>query len=187
MYLDAALRAVLERDAADVVAWLRDLQVRFSGTAQAVELITHRVKSERSIAQKLEAFPHLVVNTMQDIIGCRAVCVNGVGVRAVNREIVAHFGARVPRAPRARRTELGYLSWHAVLEPVPGGPGYRTEIQVRTLTQHAWARTSELLAYKKGDRAEALMAELRMLSRDLDEQDRRIEDLFRQAWPEGHQ
>ena len=58
---------------------------------------------------------------------------------------------------------------------------------MRTLTQLAWARTSELLAYKKGDQAEALMAELRGLSRDLDEQDRRIEDLFRQAWPEGDQ
>ena len=101
-----------------------------------------------------------------------------------HREIVSHFAARVPGAPRARRTELGYLSWHAVLEPVPGGLGYRTEIQGRTLTQHAWARTSELLAYKKGDQAEALMVELRRLSRDLDEQDRRIEDLFRQVWPE---
>jgi hypothetical protein len=105
---------------------------------------------------------------MQDIVGCRAVCVNSLGVRAVNREIVAHFGARVPRAPRARRTELGYLSWHAGLEPVPGGPGWRTEIQVRTLTQPAWARTSELLAYKPGDKAEALMALLvdRVLDRD---------------------
>lgn len=83
MYLDAAVRAVLEREAADVVAWLRELQVRFSGTAQAVELIMDRVKSERSIAQKLEAFPHLAVGTMQDIIGCRAVCVNGLGVHAV--------------------------------------------------------------------------------------------------------
>ena len=123
MCLDGAVRAAVEREAADVVTWLRDLQTRFSGTAQAVELITHRVKSEQSIAQKLEAFPHLVVDTMQDIVGCRAVCVNSLGVRAVNREIVAHFGAMVPRAPRARRTELGYLSWHAVLEPVPGGPG----------------------------------------------------------------
>ena len=84
--------------------------------------------------------------------------------------------------------------WHADSVPhagrgLPAGPvagAARTAVvRLCQAKRAAVDTTSELLAYKKGDQAEALMAELRMLSRGLDEQDRRIEDLFRQAWPEG--
>lgn len=117
---------------------------------QTDALVVQRLKRSRSILGKLVRAPSMRLTQMQDIGGCRAVFSSIESVYELKSSYldskgkyeVVHVDDYI-RAPKAS----GYRSLHLVLKykskKYPQYDNLLLEVQVRTLTQHAWATAVE--------------------------------------------
>lgn len=132
-------------------------------------IVAQRMKRLPTIIDKLERHPDMVVTTMQDFGGCRAIMssldevialaddLKGTS-RAKNKIVREYDYIFGPPGPR----NSGYRGIHLVYEyqaTKVAYHGYRVELQIRTQLQHSWATAVETmdlfsgteLKYSKGD------------------------------------
>jgi Region found in RelA / SpoT proteins len=114
-------------------------------------LVAQRLKRLASIRHKLERFPGFNVAQMQDLGGCRAVVSN---VKSVNNLVRFYLEESRQKHPLVRHDPYidhpkssGYRGVHLVYayqsDKVHTWNGLRTELQIRTRLQHAWATAVE--------------------------------------------
>lgn len=122
--------------------------------------IEHRVKTEKSLAGKLERrsgwFSTLA--DVYDVLGLRIIClfsdeIDKIG-SLVEKTFVIDRARSYDRRALIKADSFGYLSRHYICS-LPTGAGWpdelcgiQFEIQIRTLLQHAWAVTEHDLGYK---------------------------------------
>ncbi len=118
-------------------------------------LVARRMKRMPSIAGKLQRFPDMRVSRMQDIGGARVIVDSVEDVYALYDCLVASkdkYGHELELPPKdyiARPKPDGYRSLHQVFRYSSRENqhlnGLRTELQIRTRLQHAWATAVETL------------------------------------------
>lgn len=122
--------------------------------------IEHRVKTEKSLAGKLERSGgwYSTLEDLFDILGLRIICyftdeIDRIGKLVEERFVIDREHSSDKRA-LIKADAFGYLSLHYICS-LPYGAGYpdnicgkKFEIQIRTVLQHAWAAIEHDLGYK---------------------------------------
>jgi len=173
-HLDAHCEAILQeyRDAlpqckAVAKEVYNTLKSTFEQAGLLVAAIEYRVKSEDSLAGKLElkGGKYKSLADITDIIGLRVITFYTDDVdkvaSAVERLFVVDWDNSVDKRKIHEIDSFGYLSLHYICSK-EGFP-YRFEIQMRTVLQHAWANMNHDTGYKSG--VEVPKVYLRNLSR----------------------
>ena len=114
--------------------------------------ITHRLKREESIINKLREQTITDLTSMQDIGGLRVVVADGEMIELVSQGIVAalsdHQIVREKDYLTSPRS-TGYRSLHKIVrfgaEQKSPFTGLRLELQIRTRLQHCWATAVEIM------------------------------------------
>lgn len=122
--------------------------------------IEHRVKTEKSLAGKLERNSGLYssLEDLTDILGLRVICFFTDEIDKIGKQVEEKFTIDWENFSDKRRLikadSFGYLSLHYICS-LPTGAGYpdnicekKFEIQIRTVLQHAWAAIEHDLGYK---------------------------------------
>lgn len=125
--------------------------------------IQSRLKKWESIQEKIDSgrfTPKKSIFELQDIVGLRAILLFQRDVNSFNELIHSNFF--INRSYNSIRNlqdnQFGYLSIHTIISipenwsNVPtfhGMKGFIAELQIRTLSQHSWAETSQFFQYKK--------------------------------------
>ncbi|WP_024335508.1 RyR domain-containing protein [Desulfotignum balticum] len=139
-------------------------------TYSPLAIVQVRAKTLSSFTAKavLKAWKyHDPVNQFTDLCGARVITQTQVEVDRISRFIQDHFVIDIANSIDKRTTlgvsEFGYLSVHYIVQvssqkkdpildiPVPpelAAGGFKAEIQVRTMLQHAWAGISHDSLYK---------------------------------------
>lgn len=122
--------------------------------------IEHRVKGEQSLEGKLykNGEWYQKFEDLTDILGARVICYFGDEVdkfgKLVEREFVIDWENSSDKRALIKADTFGYLSLHYIcsLPENKGYPkelcGWRFEIQIRTMLQHAWSAINHDLGYK---------------------------------------
>ncbi|MGM9683061.1 MAG: GTP pyrophosphokinase family protein [Eubacteriales bacterium] len=122
--------------------------------------IEHRVKTEKSLAGKLERSGdwYSTFDDLMDILGARVICffsdeIDKIG-KKVEKAFVIDWEYSSDKRALIRADSFGYLSLHYICS-LPFGDkwpdeicGKRFEIQIRTTLQHTWAAINHDLGYK---------------------------------------
>jgi ppGpp synthetase/RelA/SpoT-type nucleotidyltranferase len=113
--------------------------------------IARRLKRLESIKIKLQRFPQMELDRMQDIGGTRAVfnTLDQVKEYINNIKIIDNNSFKIIKENDYITTpkEDGYRSYHIVFECLLDNlKGYRVELQVRDLKEHYWATAVEILS-----------------------------------------
>ena len=144
-------RPVFEKLQATVPEQIRTV---FAETGIVVASIESRIKSEESLAGKLElkGTKYATLKDITDIFGVRIITfyVDDVDKVAsvVDRLFDVDWENSVDKRKLHEIDSFGYLSLHYICS-VPDCP-YRFEIQMRTILQHAWANMNHDTGYKSG-------------------------------------
>lgn len=144
-------RPVFEKLQATVPEQIRTV---FAETGIVVASIESRIKSEESLAGKLElkGTKYATLKNITDIFGVRIITfyVDDVDKVAsvVDRLFDVDWENSVDKRKLHEIDSFGYLSLHYICS-VPDCP-YRFEIQMRTILQHAWANMNHDTGYKSG-------------------------------------
>lgn len=115
--------------------------------------VSQRLKRVPSIITKLQRNPNMKLSTIQDIGGCRAVVED---IPAVEK-LMALYGAPIRDYIQHPKSD-GYRSVHFIDQYEPSDSKYeqlsgkKTEVQVRTRLQHAWATAVETVDSILGQR-----------------------------------
>ena len=173
-HLDAHCEAILQeyRDAlpqckAVAKEVYNTLKSTFEQAGLLVAAIEYRVKTENSLAGKLElkGGKYKSLADITDIIGLRVITFYTDDVdkvaSAVERLFVVDWDNSVDKRKIHEIDSFGYLSLHYICSK-EGFP-YRFGIQMRTVLQHAWANMNHDTGYKSG--VEVPKVYLRNLSR----------------------
>ncbi len=126
----------------------------------SVLTIEHRVKTEKSLAGKLERSGgwYNTFDELMDILGCRIVCfladeIDTIG-KKVEETFVIDWENSSDKRALIKEDAFGYLSLHYICT-LPFGKGWpdeicgkKFEIQIRTILQHAWAVIEHDIGYK---------------------------------------
>ncbi|MBR4735968.1 MAG: hypothetical protein IK052_07750 [Bacteroidales bacterium] len=159
--LDPHCQAILEEyrqakpsceEAADVIKAMLEMVFRQSGLIVAA--IESRVKTERSLAGKLElkGAKYASLADITDIVGVRVITfyIDDVDkvASAVERLFKVDWENSVDKRKLHEIDSFGYMSLHYICS-MEGFP-YRFEIQMRTVLQHAWANMNHDTGYKSG-------------------------------------
>ncbi|MBR5923892.1 MAG: hypothetical protein IKZ60_00385 [Bacteroidales bacterium] len=159
--LDPHCQAILEeyrdnlplfRESAEKIHTLLENTFREAGLMVAA--IEYRVKSEDSLAGKLElkGAKYKSLQDITDIIGLRVITfyIDDVDkvASAVERLFKVDWDNTVDKRKVHEIDSFGYLSLHYICY-LDGAP-YRFEIQLRTVLQHAWANMNHDTGYKSG-------------------------------------
>ncbi len=118
--------------------------------------LARRLKRLSSIRLKLQRFPNMQLDRMQDIGGVRAVFKNTEQAKEYAKKIISLYAPN-KRALRIIKDnnyvdnpkEDGYRSHHIVFEYQKGKEelqGYKIELQIRDLNQHCWATAVEIFS-----------------------------------------
>ena len=124
------------------------------GAGLVLAAIEHRVKSEDSLAGKLElkGAKYQTLANITDIIGLRVITfyIDDVDkvASAIERLFTIDWENSVDKRKAHEIDSFGYLSLHYICS-MPDFP-YRFEIQMRTVLQHAWANMNHDTGYKSG-------------------------------------
>ncbi|MEJ5048674.1 RelA/SpoT domain-containing protein [Chryseobacterium culicis] len=124
--------------------------------------IQHRVKTLNSIKEKHESKRYTIkksIQELQDLVGFRIILLFKRDVASVIKLLEENFDIvnSYDTSDKLSHDQFGYSSKHLTLKikkewlNVPtfrGFENYTAEIQVRTLSQHNWAETSNALQYK---------------------------------------
>ena len=143
------------------------LRSTFDQAGLLVTAIEYRVKTENSLAGKLElkGGKYKSLADITDIIGLRVITFYTDDVdkvaSAVERLFTVDWDNSVDKRKIHEIDSFGYLSLHYICSK-EGFP-YRFEIQMRTVLQHAWANMNHDTGYKSG--VEVPKVYLRNLSR----------------------
>ena len=143
------------------------LRSTFDQAGLLVAAIEYRVKTENSLAGKLElkGGKYKSLADITDIIGLRVITFYTDDVdkvaSAVERLFTVDWDNSVDKRKIHEIDSFGYLSLHYICSK-EGFP-YRFEIQMRTVLQHAWANMNHDTGYKSG--VEVPKVYLRNLSR----------------------
>ena len=117
-----------------------------------VTAIEHRVKSEKSLAGKLElkGAKYKTINDITDLVGIRVVTfyVDDVEkVAAISQNIFdVDWEKSVDKRKQLELNQFGYSSLHFICRLKTGGP--RFELQMRTALQHVWSNLVHDTGYK---------------------------------------
>ena len=142
---------MFEKEKERIESQVRDTLAQAGIVVAAVE---SRVKSERSLAGKLELKGHKYASLadITDILGVRIITfyVDDVDkvASAVERLYDVDWENSVDKRKLHEIDSFGYLSLHYVCR-LEGTP-YRFEVQMRTILQHAWANMNHDTGYKSG-------------------------------------
>ena len=160
-HLDPHCEAILEEYRAAlpqceaVAKELHDqLKSTFERAGLVVAALEYRVKSEDSLAGKLElkGAKYKTLADITDIIGLRVITFYSDDVdkvaSAVERLFAVDWDNSVDKRKLHEIDSFGYLSLHYICSK-KGFP-YRFEIQMRTVLQHAWANMNHDTGYKSG-------------------------------------
>lgn len=122
--------------------------------------IEHRVKTEKSLAGKLERSGgyYSEFEDLTDILGARIICFFSDDIDKIGKIVEERFeiDRELSSDKRAliKADSFGYLSLHYICS-LPSGAGFseimcgkKFEIQIRTVLQHAWAAIEHDLGYK---------------------------------------
>ena len=122
-------------------------------------VVAQRHKRKSTIFGKLRRFPGMQLARMDDIAGCRLIFKNEKSLIAFRRQLhKARFNHRLRHAPDkydyiTSPKSTGYRGIHDVYEYDVNSAagrelrGLLVEIQYRTLIQHAWATTVEVIGF----------------------------------------
>lgn len=142
-----------------------------------IQSIKYRIKSLESITNKLRDdgldFTTESVNTINDIVGARIVCLDTDDVSRIVEMIKNIPSIRVINEKDYIRNpkESGYRSYHMIVEiDVPIGNvlvPVKAEIQVRTLLMDAWSSLEHEIIYKNKNCSEQSIKELLSFSYSL--------------------
>lgn len=126
----------------------------------AVMAIEHRVKTEESLAGKLElkGDKYASLDDITDILGARIICFFSDDVdkiaASIEKLFVIDWDNSVDKRKQLSPDAFGYLSLHYIAS-LPFDKGYpeelcgkRFEIQIRSTLQHVWAAINHDLGYK---------------------------------------
>ena len=173
-HLDAHCEAILEEFRQELPQFKSvakevydSLKSTFEEAGLVVAAIEYRVKSEDSLAGKLElkGAKYKSLADITDIIGLRVITfyIDDVDkvASAVERLFTVDWENSVDKRKIHEIDSFGYLSLHYICSK-KGFP-YRFEIQMRTVLQHAWANMNHDTGYKSG--VEVPKEYLRNLSR----------------------
>lgn len=133
-------------------------------------LVAQRLKRAPSIIRKLERFPKMQLDRMQDIGGVRVVvgCIKDVYSihSSLTRARIKHQAVLPPHDYIASPKSDGYRSLHQVFryysDTHPELNGLSIEVQIRTKLQHSWATAVETLgiieksSFKTGEGSESI-------------------------------
>ncbi len=160
-HLDPHCEAILEEYRAALPqcqAVAKELHEQLKSTFERAGLIVaaleYRVKSEDSLAGKLElkGAKYKSLADITDIIGLRVITFYSDDVdkvaSAVERLFTVDWDNSVDKRKLHEIDSFGYLSLHYICSK-KGFP-YRFEIQMRTVLQHAWANMNHDTGYKSG-------------------------------------
>ncbi|GAA5514838.1 hypothetical protein Dcar01_03599 [Deinococcus carri] len=128
------------------------------GAGLNIHHVTGRVKRPASLADKLRRKPgrYACLDDVTDLVGVRVITYFEKDVNVVARLMEDHhvvdWDNSIDKSRMHDPDRFGYLGVHYVLraEPdlVPGLPGVRYEVQIRSILQHAWAEIEHDLGYK---------------------------------------
>ncbi len=147
---------------------------RIKGENRCIEHISHRFKLPESAKNKLvkrgfsptlqQAQVHL-----SDLVGVRLVCRFISDIYTVSQLLQERYEVVTIKDYIISPKPNGYRSYHMILVvPTSGGEGVRVEIQLRTISQDAWACLEHQMKYKKTIHDEKLVrAELKRCAEDL--------------------
>lgn len=172
--LDPHCEAILQ-EYRDKLPWMEEVARKTYDTLKAtlaeagllVAALEYRVKSEESLAGKLElkGGKYKSLADITDIIGLRVITfyIDDVDkvASAVERLFDIDWENSVDKRKAHEIDSFGYLSLHYICK-IPDS-GFRMEIQMRTVLQHAWANMNHDTGYKSG--VEVPRRYLRNLSR----------------------
>ncbi len=131
------------------------IRERLSAAGILVAAVESRVKTEHSLAGKLElkGAKYKSLADITDILGVRVITfyVDDVDkvASAVERLFEVDWDNSVDKRKLLDLDSFGYLSLHYVCR-TPELPGYRFEVQMRTILQHAWSTLDHDTGYKSG-------------------------------------
>lgn len=113
--------------------------------------IARRLKRLESIKIKLQRFPQMELDRMQDIGGTRAVFNNLDEVKEYikNIRVIENSTFKIIKENDyiSNPKDDGYRSYHIVFECLSDKlKGYKVELQIRDLKQHYWATAVEILS-----------------------------------------
>ena len=159
--LDAHCQAILEEYRANLPKFEKAadtfhgmLKKIFEDSGLIVASIEHRVKTEKSLAGKLElkGAKYATLADITDIVGLRVITFYSDDVdkvaSAVDRLFDIDWENSVDKRKLLQVDSFGYLSLHFICR-YEGFP-YRFEVQMRTVLQHAWANMNHDIGYKSG-------------------------------------
>ena len=130
------------------------LEKVFKNSGLIVAAIESRVKTEKSLAGKLElkGSKYASLADITDIVGVRVITfyIDDVDkvASAVERLFKVDWENSVDKRKIHEIDSFGYMSLHYICS-MEGFP-YRFEIQMRTVLQHAWANMNHDTGYKSG-------------------------------------
>ena len=160
-HLDPHCQAILQeyrdnlpffREAAEKIH--TSLEKTFRDAGLLVAAIEYRVKTEDSLAGKLElkGAKYQTLKDITDIVGLRVITfyIDDVDkvASAVERLFKVDWDNTVDKRKLHEIDSFGYLSLHYIC--YMDGKLYRFEIQLRTVLQHAWANMNHDTGYKSG-------------------------------------
>ena len=113
--------------------------------------IARRLKRLESIKIKLQRFPQMELDRMQDIGGTRAVfnTLDEVKEYIKNIRVIENSTFKIIKENDyiSNPKDDGYRSYHIVFECLSDKlKGYRVELQIRDLKEHYWATAVEILS-----------------------------------------
>ncbi|WP_317855825.1 GTP pyrophosphokinase family protein [Chakrabartyella piscis] len=144
-YLKLARRRVL--DTLDIIC---------EEEGHEIQHIYGRIKSPDSMCKKLDKLgvpqtPEMALTQVTDAVGIRVICNFLDDVFSIVNLITKHDGWKVVQekdyitVPK----QNGYRSYHMILEVPVRGRHIMVEIQIRTISQDAWASLEHQMKYKK--------------------------------------
>lgn len=135
-------------------------EYQLSGGENPIEHFKYRIKSEKSIRQKLARnnFDYTMQNIkdhIEDVIGIRIICTFLSDIEEIIDRIVNDFGLEIAYIKDyiSKPKESGYSSYHIFVKVpvnIDGQEEYvLAEIQIRTMAMDLWASIDHKLRYKK--------------------------------------
>lgn len=147
------------------------LRKRLKALGCSKAIVAQRIKRLPTILEKLQRFPSMQLNRMQDIGGIRTIAANMAELDKIYASYAANRGRMRHQVVRmddyvARPKESGYRGRHIVFRyshKLPDYNGLQVEMQFRTRLQHVWATAVETFEAFMGEQFKSSKGDTRWL------------------------